>query len=157
MGVFAGATSIGKTATLSAISNPDTITTVALMIMATAETAITIIAASIPFLRVLVQNSMRDKSSVAHFYNDISSSPERPRAAFDPTPVKLPSSPAKTWSNKQIELSSQISSASSHGSSLNKPLPVPPGPPGNSWILAPSDEESNFGTGLMPPEKTARI
>jgi rhodopsin domain-containing protein len=153
MGVFAGATSIAKTATLSAIANPDIQATVALMIMATAETSLTIIAASIPFLRVLIRNTIRDMSSAPRFYHYLSPS-ARPSPAVDAGHITLPS-PARTRETKNIELNSQISSASSHGSSMNKPLPVPPGPPGNSWIVAPL-EESNLG-GLAPPEKGRMI
>ncbi|KAB5585551.1 hypothetical protein GE09DRAFT_29757 [Coniochaeta sp. 2T2.1] len=67
MGVFAGLTSIAKTATLGAIANPDVIATLALMILATAEISLSIIAASIPSLRVLVRNTMR-VHSIPHFY-----------------------------------------------------------------------------------------
>jgi len=67
MGVFAGLTSIAKTATLDGISNPDTIATISLMILATAEISLSIIAASIPSLRVLVRNTMK-VYSVPHFY-----------------------------------------------------------------------------------------
>lgn len=67
MGVFAGLTSIAKTATLGAISNPDAIATITLMILATAEISLSIIAASIPSLRVLIRNTMK-VYSVPHFY-----------------------------------------------------------------------------------------
>ncbi|OIW27623.1 hypothetical protein CONLIGDRAFT_441448 [Coniochaeta ligniaria NRRL 30616] len=67
MGVFAGLTSIAKTATLGAISNPDAIATIALMILATAEISLSIIAASIPSLRVLIRNTMQ-VHSIPHFY-----------------------------------------------------------------------------------------
>lgn len=67
MGVFAGLTSIAKTATLGAISNPDTIATITLMTLATAEISLSIIAASIPALRVLIKNTMK-VYSVPHFY-----------------------------------------------------------------------------------------
>ncbi|KAH6673264.1 hypothetical protein B0J14DRAFT_67274 [Halenospora varia] len=63
LGSLAGVTSIAKTATLSAIKNPDTIATVSLMILATAETVITIVAASIPVLRVFIRNTMQSQSS----------------------------------------------------------------------------------------------
>jgi len=152
MGVFAGATSIGKTATLSAIANPDTYTTIALMIMATAETAITIIAASIPFLRVLIRSTVRDMSTQPRFYHYLSPSPRpspRPSPAVNGKQLSIPSA---VWrrSGKTMELDSQISSASSHGSSLNKPLPVPPGPPGNTWIIAPAEDA---GMRIALPEK----
>jgi hypothetical protein len=161
MGVFAGATSIAKTATLSAIANPDTITTVALMIMATAETAITIVAASIPFLRVLVRNTMHNGPSAApQFYHYLSPS-DGPSPGLQPVNITLPT-PARTVSGvsaalsggKTMELNTQISSTSSQASSVNKPLPILPGPPGNIWIIAPA-EEAHFG-GLAPPEKGRR-
>lgn len=66
-GIVAGLTSIAKTATLGAISNPDTIATVALMTLATAEIALSIIASSIPALRVLIKNTM-NTHSVPRFY-----------------------------------------------------------------------------------------
>ncbi|KAM7183430.1 hypothetical protein V8F33_013601 [Rhypophila sp. PSN 637] len=53
MGVFAGATSFSKIPTLTAIGNSDMITMVSLYIVGTAESAITIIAASIPIIRAL--------------------------------------------------------------------------------------------------------
>ncbi|KAK0647991.1 hypothetical protein B0T16DRAFT_455501 [Cercophora newfieldiana] len=53
MGVFAGAASFSKILTLVAIGNADMITLVSLYIVATAEGAITIMAASIPILRAL--------------------------------------------------------------------------------------------------------
>ncbi|KAH8890712.1 hypothetical protein GQ53DRAFT_824435 [Thozetella sp. PMI_491] len=54
MGVFAGITSFLKIASLVAIGNSDLITMVTLFIFATAEGAVTIIAASIPILRALL-------------------------------------------------------------------------------------------------------
>jgi hypothetical protein len=67
MGIVAGLTSIAKTATLSGISNPDAQATISLMILATSEIALSIIAASIPALRVLIRNTMK-VYSVPHFY-----------------------------------------------------------------------------------------
>jgi hypothetical protein len=67
IGIFAGITSIAKTATLGGISNPDVIATISLMILATAEISLSIIAASIPALRVLINNTMK-VHSVPHFY-----------------------------------------------------------------------------------------
>lgn len=67
MGVFAALTSIAKTAALGGISNPDTIATVGLMILATAEISLSIVGASIPSLRVLIKNTM-NIHSVPHFY-----------------------------------------------------------------------------------------
>jgi len=60
LGVFAGVTSIAKTATLWSIKDPDAINGVSLMILATAESSVTIVAASIPILRTLIVSKRHD-------------------------------------------------------------------------------------------------
>lgn len=142
MGVFAGMTSIAKTATLSAISNPDTISSVSLMILATAETAITIIAASIPVLRVLIKNTMRDHShSTPHLYryfNDQNTQPSQNHYR--------PPSPALTRSPKASPFSAEFSTPpSSPGASQTKTWP-------GATLGTSSNYKSESGLGLPSRE-----
>ena len=121
MGVFAGLTSIAKTATLDGISNPDAIATISLMILATAEISLSIIAASIPSLRVLVRNTMK-VYSVPHFYRyhrttdtpPQSSQQTRSGVSSDRGHLAVPS-PARKESNFSdfTDLSSPLSSPDS--------------------------------------------
>jgi hypothetical protein len=70
MGIFAGVTSIVKITTLPGIGNSDfTEATTQLVILATAESAITIMAASIPILRALIRD-VRLPPAPAEFYHD---------------------------------------------------------------------------------------
>ncbi|KAK3898652.1 hypothetical protein C8A05DRAFT_47082 [Staphylotrichum tortipilum] len=71
MGVFAGITSIIKITQLPSISNSTfTESTTQLVILAAAESAITIIAASIPILRALIRDS-RPPPGPAQFYHSL--------------------------------------------------------------------------------------
>ncbi|KAK4124425.1 hypothetical protein N657DRAFT_390811 [Parathielavia appendiculata] len=71
MGVFAGITSIIKITQLPSISNATfTESTTQLVILAAAESAITIIAASIPILRALIRDS-RPPHGPAQFYHTL--------------------------------------------------------------------------------------
>ncbi|KAG7283942.1 hypothetical protein NEMBOFW57_010300 [Staphylotrichum longicolle] len=71
MGVFAGVTSIIKITQLPSISNSTfTESTTQLVILAAAESAITIIAASIPILRALIRDS-RPPPGPAQFYHSL--------------------------------------------------------------------------------------
>ena len=126
-------TSIGKTATLWGIKDPDSsefgradysknivyadislkVSSVPVMILATAEIAITIIAASIPVLRVLIKNTLRGQS-VPHLYHYYNSQ--------DPQPTGFPSdgdligrpAPVVTKSQKGSQFSTDLSSQGSH-------------------------------------------
>lgn len=122
----AGVTSIAKTATLSAIKNPDTskwtsslvyiylhnngetqVATVSLMILATAETAITIVAASIPVLRVFIRNTMQSQSS-----RDNSQKTQHSRniSGFE---LLTPPSPVRIDTSKESEFSVRLTDQSS--------------------------------------------
>ncbi|ORY61555.1 uncharacterized protein BCR38DRAFT_476275 [Pseudomassariella vexata] len=57
MGVFAGITSLIKTITIPGTGKPDIADTIQLVILAVAEIAVTIIAASIPILRALAKDT----------------------------------------------------------------------------------------------------
>ncbi|KAJ9136866.1 Integral membrane protein [Pleurostoma richardsiae] len=70
MGVFAGITSIIKTVTLTAIGDPDIIRTINLVILATAECAITIMAASIPILRALIRDNTHPPPAQFYHYDE---------------------------------------------------------------------------------------
>ncbi|KAK4243840.1 hypothetical protein C7999DRAFT_35821 [Corynascus novoguineensis] len=75
MGIFAGITSIVKITQLPSISNATfTEATTQLVILAAAESAITIVAASIPILRALVRDSgMRPPPDPPSFYHPLES------------------------------------------------------------------------------------
>ncbi|KAB5518153.1 hypothetical protein GE09DRAFT_1066142 [Coniochaeta sp. 2T2.1] len=71
MGIFAGITSLIKITTLPGIGNSDfTEATTQLVILATAESAITIMAASIPILRALIRD-VHPPAGPAEFYHDM--------------------------------------------------------------------------------------
>ncbi|OAA59146.1 hypothetical protein SPI_06348 [Niveomyces insectorum RCEF 264] len=89
MGVFAGLASILKIAALFAIGNPDMSTTVILFVFGTAEAAITIMAASIPVLRALMQRSKRPKAAA----------PRR-----DGEPPARPTTPQRLSQQKEADL-----------------------------------------------------
>ncbi|KAL2194023.1 hypothetical protein P885DRAFT_43908 [Corynascus similis CBS 632.67] len=79
MGIFAGITSIVKITQLPSISNATfTEATTQLVILAAAESAITIVAASIPILRALVRDSgMRPPPDPPSFYHPLESGSKR--------------------------------------------------------------------------------
>ncbi|KAE9378639.1 hypothetical protein N431DRAFT_325815 [Stipitochalara longipes BDJ] len=125
IGSLAGVTSIAKTATLSAIKNPDAIATVSLMILATAETAITIVAASIPVLRVFIRNTMKSQSS-RDDSQKTQFSTVRNVSGFElltpPSPVRIASSKKSeigTWLDEQSSISKEARSKSTEDSWLS--------------------------------------
>ncbi len=130
-GVFAGVASIAKTATLSAIANPDVQALVALMPIATVETTLTIVVASIPMLRVFTQNTIRHLSArhFGHYHSP-------PSPAVDARHITSPA-PVQTRSGKDNKPRSHVSSGCRHGSSMDEPFPVPIGRLGNCWVFAP--------------------
>ncbi|KAL2166460.1 hypothetical protein VTG60DRAFT_2744 [Thermothelomyces hinnuleus] len=74
MGIFAGITSIIKITQLPSISNATfTEATTQLVILGAAESAITIVAASIPILRALVRDRPRPPPGPAGFYHPLDS------------------------------------------------------------------------------------
>jgi len=125
----AGVTSIVKVTTLWSIRSPDTceylvprgmeyqsrrltfirfqVNTVSLMILATAETAVTIIAASIPVLRALIRSTMSARSP-AHFYHSYKSGRDGPNHARNNSNRELLPSPSPalttpSWKDMRID------------------------------------------------------
>ena len=151
MGAFAGATSIAKTAFLPAIANADTsmllftlsnvftcllpaVYSVNLMILATAETAITIMAASIPVLRVLIKNTMKSYS-IPRFYRSF-----RTEATYNTGDSKLMSSTAPSSSSPgSSQFSRKVISPPISPAHLNdEKSPISPAPAiGNKSPISP--------------------
>ncbi|KAH8894648.1 hypothetical protein GQ53DRAFT_716373 [Thozetella sp. PMI_491] len=134
MGIFAGVTSIAKTATLSAISNPDTITGVSLMILATAETAITIIATSIPVLRVLIKTSRSHGTPYLSHY-----STKKSPALPDRSESRLVATPAPTLEYNGRD---KLYATRSNESKWRTQAP----PLGNSWLNSASESGLEMST-----------
>lgn len=134
LGSLAGVTSIAKTATLSAIKNPDAIATVSLMILATAETAITIVAASIPVLRVFIRNTIQSQT-LSQFSRENSQKTRISRATsgFE---LLTPPSPVRMSSPKKSEFSVRLSDQ------VNVPKKVMSKSSENSWLSSAS--QSHF-------------
>lgn len=149
-------TSIAKTATLSAISNPDTsgwpvpftpalyrvltlsslVATVSLMILATAETAITIIAASIPVLRTLIQTA----SYTPHFYHYYQSEGTQPSNANSDRGLIASPSPVITHPRKNSLFGAQLASPLSNPESgPNSPATIWPEATASSWLNSGSE------------------
>jgi hypothetical protein len=121
MGIFAGLTSIAKTATLGGISNPDVIATISLMTLATAEISLSVIAASIPSLRVLIRNTMKVHSA-PHFYRYYrTDTPSRSSQVHGQNPPAMSSERAQLAVPSPIRKESNFSDFTDYSTPLSSP------------------------------------
>lgn len=95
------------------------VATISLMILATAEIAVTIIAASIPALRVLLKNSMRTYSvpRLYHYYRSQDTPTSQKGSSVrgnvsKPTPIRTSDAKNSSFSDS-IQMSSPVSSPDS--------------------------------------------
>jgi hypothetical protein len=110
------------------------VATVSLMILATAETSITIIAASIPVLRVLIKNTMRDDSySTPHFYRYFLSQETQPSHDLCEPPSAI-----LVDSSKTRQLSAKLSSLPSSPADSHRKI-SPEATASSSWFNSGSE------------------
>lgn len=107
------------------------------MILATAETAITIIAASIPVLRTLVQTT----THTPHFYHYYHSQNTQPSHTNSDRGLIVPPSPVSTQARKDSLFSSQLGSPLSKpgGSPASSPGKIDPEATTSSWLNSGSE------------------
>jgi len=111
------------------------------MSLATAETALTIIASSIPYLRILVKNTMQGNSTPPEFFRSWFSRGS-PAAGNGDVVLTVPTS-TLTRSSNAVGLSTQSSDPSS--SAMRSPE-KPPQEVDNGWLN--SGSESGLGSPL---------